>query len=121
MKNYRLKTEAVPFFKDKYATTIHTYDVWESIGVDLKALEEVKDAYLTYGHKDKDNRGASLSGWDGQGNGSYFHFTINFPSTKHEEYDKFSNGKVVRQLMDKIQRDVDNFYLDFVNENLESE
>lgn len=114
MKNYRLKPEAVPFFKEKHATSIYPFDTWESLGVDVKALEEIEDAYLTFGHKDKNNKSSSLSGWDGA-NGSHFHFTIHFPNTKFGEHDKFGNGRIVRELMNKIQRNIDNFYSDFTN------
>lgn len=120
MKNYRLKQEAVPFFKEKFATSIHPYDTWESLGVDPKALEEIQDAYLTFGHQDKNNRSSSLSGWSDEGKGSHFHFTIHFPNTKFGEYDEFSNGKVVRELMNKIQRNIDNFYSEFVNDDSEA-
>jgi hypothetical protein len=114
MKKYRLKPEAVQFFKEKYATAIYTYDTWESVGVDMIALEEVQDAYLTFGHKTSEIS-SSLSGWDAN-KGSHFLFTIHFPSTKFMEHDKFCNGKIVRELMNKIQRNIDNFYSDFVNE-----
>lgn len=122
MKNYRLKKEAVPFFKEKFATSIHSHNVWESLGVDLKALEEVQDAYLTFGHQSesKNIKTSSLSGW-GEKEGSHFHFTIHFPSTKFGEHDKFSNGKVVRELMNKIQNNIDNFYSQFVNDSSQSD
>lgn len=119
MKNYRLKPEAVPFFKEKHATSIYPYDTWESLGVDTKALEEIEAAYLTYGHKDLNNKGASLSGWDEKG--SHFHFTVFFPNTKYMEHDKFTNGKVMRELMNKIQRNIDSFYSSYVNDSNEAE
>lgn len=115
MKQYRLKKEAVPFFKVKYSTAIHPFDVWDSIGIDMVALEEVSKAYITYGHKKKENETNSLSGWS-QDNGAYYHFTIHFPSMKYYENDRFENGKMIRRLMDKIQDRLDNFYSDFVNE-----
>ena len=118
MKNYRLKKEATPFFKEKHATSIYSYDTWESLGVDQKALEEVEPAYLTFGHRDLKNTGSMLCGWDGD-KGSHFHFTILFPSVKMREHDKFSNGKVVRELMNRIQRNINDFYSDFLNEELE--
>lgn len=116
MTKYRLKPEAVKFFKDKYATKILSYNEWESIGVDVIALEEVQDCYLVFGHESKRETysSSSLSGWDEKG--SKFHFTIHFPSTKHKEHDEFSKGKPVRELMNRIQRNIDNFYSDFINE-----
>ena len=118
MKNFRLKKEATPFFKEKHATAIYPFDTWNSLGVDPKALEEVEPAYLTYGHRDLKNNSASLSGWNGE-NGSHFHFTVVFPSCKYLEHDKFTNGKVMRKLMDRIQSNVDHFYSDFINEETE--
>lgn len=115
MKNYRLKPDAVKYFKEGLATSIHSWDTWtQTYHVDENALEEVQDAYLTYGHSNHKNQSKTLAGWDGD-NGSHFHFTIIFPSVKFAEHDKFSNGKVVRQLMNNIQRCVDNFYMDFAN------
>lgn len=113
MKNYRLKKEAVQFFQEKFATSVYSWDVWNKNGVDDKALEEVEPMHITYGIKTSKS-GSSLSGWDNSG--THFHFTINFPSVKYEEHDKFSNGKVVRGLMDKIQSQVDRFYNDFTKE-----
>lgn len=116
MKKYRLKPEAVPFFKKDLATNILDWDVWtKQYNVDDNALEEVQEAYISYGHSNHKKNGASLAGWDGD-NGSHFHFTVVFPSAKFKEHDQFSNGKVIRVLMNNIQRCVDNFYTDFVNE-----
>jgi hypothetical protein len=111
MKNYRLKKEAVQFFLEKHATSIYSQDTWKSLGVDVKALEEVKDAYLSFGHKMKD--ATSLSGWDESG--THFLFTIHFPSVKFHEHDTFSKGRMSRQLMDRIQSNIENFYIQFAN------
>jgi hypothetical protein len=122
MRRYRLKKEAVPFFKDDIASGVHTLDEWMSYNVDEKALEEVKPLYLTYGHRDRNNS-SHLAGWSNpDGNavaGSHFHFTLHFPSTTFYEHDKFAKGKVVRELMDKIQSQLDWFYerFDFKTEN----
>jgi len=120
MKNYRLKPEAVEFFKENHATSIYPYDTWEGLGVDVKALEEIEEAFLTYGHKDKNNIGSSLSGWDDE-KGSHFHFTVHFPNTKMREHDKFSKGRILRGLMNKIKRNIDSFYTDFVNDSNQAE
>lgn len=117
MIQYRLKSEAVQFFKEKYATSIYPLDTWRSIGVDDKALEEIKPPYLKYGQKMTDSEskviGATLGGWDK--NGKEFEFTIHFNGVTMYECDKFSNGKLVRELMDKIQRDIDYWYSQFTN------
>jgi|TARA_Y100000310_G_C20704425_1_gene834081 hypothetical protein len=89
MKNFRLKPEAVPFFKEKHATQIAFYSYWEDIGVDMNALEEVEEAFVTFGHKDSKNT-TSLGGWNDE-NGSFFYFTIKFPSTKFREHDKLAS------------------------------
>ena len=115
MKNYRLKKEAVKFFLEKHATAIYSEETWNGLGVDLPALDEVKDAFISYGHVHKLSTGTeagSLGGWD-KDNGTNFHFTINFPSVKWEEHDKFMKGKSTRDLMDRIQEHVNRFYLQF--------
>lgn len=118
MKNYRLKKAAVPFFKKDLAASILSYDTWKDLKVDANALEEVEDVYITYGHSDKNNRSATLSGWD-EDNGSHFHFTLKFPSTKFHEHDKFCKGRLTRDLMNEIQTVVNRFYTDFNTPNNE--
>lgn len=113
MKNYRLKKEAVRFFKENHATSIKSFDFWDKIGVDLLALEEVEAVYLKYGQKTSESA-STLSGWDDEG-GSHFLFTIHFPSTKHCEHDKFNNGKSIRELMNSVQRVINAFQEDFYN------
>lgn len=113
MKNYRLKKEAVPFMLEKYATQILPLDTWESNGIDIKALEEVKPIFLSYGRQTSEIS-KTLCGWNNEG--SHFEFTINFPSVQYFEHDKFSKGRIVRELMDKIQYQIDDFYTKFVSE-----
>jgi len=122
MKRYRLKKEALKFFKEKLLTEVMPLHEWEeNYSVDEKALEEVKPAYVTYGFKE--NNGATLSGWTNpEGNtghvGSHFYFTVHFPSVDFYEHDKFSKGRVVRELMDRIQSDLDQFYQKFDNDTI---
>lgn len=115
MKRYRLKKEAVQFFAHDVATAVLTLDEWRTNHVDEKALEEVKPLYVTYGFKEKNS--SSLSGWSNpDGNavaGSHFHFTLNFPSVTFYEHDKFAKGKIVRELMDKMQSQLNYFYENF--------
>lgn len=117
MKKFRLKKEATPFFKERLATSIQTYDFWEKMGIDHLALEEIEDAYISYGHESKRSElsSSTLSGWDDKG--SRIHFTIHFPSVKMSEHDKFTNGKCIRGLMDRIQSSIDRFYSDFANDS----
>ena len=125
MKQFRIKKEAVPFFNQNVATAINDLDTWKKYQVDEKALEEVEPLYITYGHagersSDYGTKYSSLSGWsDGSTNnqkGSHFHFTLNFPSVKFREHDEFLKGKTVRNLMEKIQSQLNYFYQDFINE-----
>jgi hypothetical protein len=58
-----------------------------------------------------------LGGWSGE-DGARFEFTIHFPSVKFNEYDKFSKGKITRELMNKIQSQINYFYDDFLNDKL---
>lgn len=113
MKNYRLKPEAVQFFQERHSTSIYSYETWDGLGVDKKALEEVKEVYLSYGYKTSENS-SSLSGWSAE-KGSDYVFTIHFPSMKFREHDKFSKGKIIRKLMDEIQTKMDYFFQDFIN------
>jgi hypothetical protein len=111
--NYRLKKEAVPFFKEGLATSILPIERWRELHVDDNALEKVEDCRIIYGAKAKS--GNALSGWS-QDEGSHFCFTIVFPSVKYCEHDKFSNGRVIRKLMDAIQGNINSFYNEFNNE-----
>lgn len=108
---FRLKKEAVPYFKEKHATSIYSYATWEKLGVDDRALEEVKSVYLSYGH-DMNSGSKTLCGWDE--NGSRFQFTIHFPSLKYKEHDMFSKDRMIRELMNKIQSDINDFQSKFL-------
>ena len=124
MKKYRLKKEAVPFFKKELACSVNDWDTWtKTYNVDEKAIEEVEDCFVSYGFETK--TGTSLCGWgnpdsntDKNKIGSHFHFTIHFPSMKYYEYDKFTNGKMSRELMNRIQNAINQFYDSFNNGEL---
>ena len=114
MKKFRLKPEAVPFFKEGISTSILNWDEWEKLNIDMNALEEVEPVYVTYGHKGKiksDVQVNDLSGFNE--NGSRFLFTIHFPSTKFYEHEKFNDGRNVRELMNSIQHRLNDFYSKF--------
>ena len=117
MKQYRIKPEAVQFILEKHATAIYDLNTWNDMCIDIKALEEVKPAQLTYGHNSEDQASCSLGGFDKRG--AKFHFTVTFPSVKYSEYNKFSKGRVIRELMDRIQSEVDSFYQDFINDKMD--
>jgi hypothetical protein len=120
MKMYRLRSEAAPYFKDALATQIYSWDTWNDLHVDDKALEEVKPCYLTYGHESlrPNSSSSTLGGWSDEE--SKFYFTVVFPNVKFAEHDKFHKGKIIRELMDKIQRNIDGFFEEFINEKQES-
>jgi len=70
---------------------------------------------VTYGIQcDKQTRSYDLGGWS-TNEGSRFHFTIHFPSIKFREHDKLNNGKITRDLMNQIQKNVNSFYSNYVN------
>ena len=119
MKKYRLKKEAIPFFRKGLETAIGDWETWtKTYNVDEKALEEVEDCFVSYGFETK--TGTSLCGWGNPDSnnektkkGAHFHFTIHFPSMKNQEYDLFSKGKLSRDLMDRIQAVLNQFYSEF--------
>ena len=118
MKQFRLKKEAVPFFRKECATQILDLETWKEYQVDIQALEVVEDACVYYGGTN--GKFKSLCGWSdpetNEDGGAHFIFTIRFPSVKIQEYDEFSNGKIIRELMDKIQQEVSWFFNDYKNQ-----
>lgn len=118
MTMWRLKKEAVPFFKEKLATQVKSWDFWEKLELDERSLEKVENPIITYGHameKEGGYASAWLGGWssDGKSKGERFHFTIQFPSVQMYEHEKFSNGKHIRALMDRIQSEAESWYREF--------
>lgn len=115
MKKYRLKKEAVPFILERHATSIYSLDTWESLCIDIKALEEVEPLHISYGRRTGENS-STLSGWS-EKEGTTFEFTLYFPSVTFYEHDKFSKGRITRDLMDKIQHKINDFYETFCESN----
>jgi hypothetical protein len=116
MKKFRLKKDAVKFFKADLSTEINDFDFWNRKNVDPEALEEVEDCYISYGIASSETS-RNTAGWS-DGKGSRFHFTLNFPSHKFHEYDQFSKNKMTRELMNKIQKVANDFYLGFDKEGM---
>lgn len=112
MKKYRLKKEAVPFFNEKLATAISDIDTWKKYQVDEKALEEVEEARVEYGVKDSDTC-RSLNCWNE--NGTQISFTLVFHSMKYKEHNEFTNGRMVRELMKRIQGEANRFMEQYYN------
>lgn len=113
MKQYRLKKEALPFFLDKHATAIYSLDIWQSLSVDELALDEVKEPQIFYGHeRGNPPKSSWLCGWDE--NGTHLHFTIVFPSVQFQEHDKFTKGRLIRDMMDRINQAIRYHYDGFV-------
>lgn len=113
MKKYRLTKEAVPFFKEELATKIGDYEFWKVYNVDEKALEEVEPVTIEYGQITS-KTSSRLGSWDAE-KGQELFFTLRFPSMKFYEHNKFAKGRVVRELMNRLQAEANSFMLDFMN------
>jgi hypothetical protein len=113
MKKFRLKKDAVPFFKEGLANSIYDFDTWKGLSVDINALEEVEEGFIKYGHAKGDTTSLSEFGNDG----SEFHFTIHFPSMKYMEYNEFSQGRTIRQLIESLQYAANRYFERFNNED----
>lgn len=101
MKLYKLKKEAVPFFKDEYKSIIKPLEVWARNRIEIQALQEVPPVYLTFGFKKGESN--YLCGWDSKDGGeSHFHFTIHVPLCTHNEHEDFKSSGCIRVLMDKL-------------------
>lgn len=101
--------------------------------MDENALEEVQEAYITYGAKRyskyaTDGISNDLGGWSNPENDKYrkdgaaggtFVFSIHFPSMKLMEHDHFCKGRLMAGLMDKIQAAADRYFQDYVNGDLD--
>lgn len=109
MKKYRLKKEAIPFINERYATNISSFERWESIGIDINALEEVEPPHISYGINN------SLCGWNAE-NGAQFHLTVNFPSIKWKEYDEFSKGRMVADFIRRLEDTANEYMTNFLEE-----
>ncbi|MDR1884274.1 MAG: DUF1566 domain-containing protein [Prevotella sp.] len=107
---YRLKKEAVQFFKKELATVVDTMNFWKSKNVDEAALEKA-EAYIIYGNGETRN---NLCGFDSK-NGVHFNFQVKYPVMNYREYTKFRSGESVRELMNRLQDVVDRFYLESRN------
>ena len=54
MDKYRLKKEAIPFFKKELACSVLSLDTWtKTYNVDPSAIEEVEDCFVSYGFETK--------------------------------------------------------------------
>lgn len=114
MKEYRLTKEAVPFFKEELATKIGGYQFWQTYNIDEKALEEVEPVVIEYGQRTSETA-RSLGSWCAE-RGQELLFTLRFPSMKFYEHNKFAKGRVVRELMNRLQAEANSFMLNFMNE-----
>ena len=127
IKNYdrphRLKKEALKFFKEDLACKIMNPQEWKKLyNIDEEALEEVSKPVITFGI-DTSESSASLSGWSNPENnaihaqklkGAHFCFTIHFESMKNQEYDKFCKGRMMREFMERIQKEADQYFQQFI-------
>ena len=115
-KRFRLKKEAVQFFSEKLATAIGDYRFWKVYNVDDNALEEVEAVVIEYVQKTSPNT-RSLGGWDKDG--TELLFTLKFPSMTFYENDKFTKGRSVRELMNRLQVEANSYMLQFLDPNSE--
>lgn len=113
MKKYRLKKEALPFFKNELRNKIEYLHEWDKHKVDVYALEEVEPVHIMYGHSNESQNYnyTSLSGWDEKG--TKLHFTIVFPSFDFRQNDVFTKGASIRDLMNEMQELVNEFVDEF--------
>ncbi|MBQ9532422.1 MAG: hypothetical protein IJR71_00445 [Prevotella sp.] len=134
VKNYgrphRLKKEALKYFSEKLSAKIMNPEDWKKYyNIDENALEEIEMPVITYGVATSENA-TSLSGWSNPENreihankieGGSFCFTIHFESMKNEEYDRFSKGRMMREFMDRIQREADHYFQQFIKGEIKEE
>lgn len=81
--------------------------------MDEKALEEVEPVVIEYGQKTSETTG-NLGSWCAE-KGQELCFTLRFPSIKFYEHNQFAKGRVVRELMNRLQSEANSFMLDFMN------
>lgn len=129
----RLKKEARPFFKEELARRVLDFDEWKKYNIDENALEEVEEVFITYGNKryskySSNNIYEDLGMWANPDNdenkkngkaGATLCFTMHFPSCNWEDHDRFMKGRLVAGLMDRLQRAADNYFKEFVSDELD--
>lgn len=130
----RLKKEARPFFKEELARSVMDFDNWKELKVDENALDEVEEVFITYGNKrypkyaSYENIYEEFGMWCNPDNDEYkkngeagatLCFSMHFPSCKWEEHDRFMKGRMVAGLMDRLQTEADNYFKQFVSDELD--
>jgi hypothetical protein len=116
---FRLKKEAVPFFKKRFAAEIKPFDFWYSHKIDMAALEEVKAPYISFGHMRNDGT-TILSKWCSK-DGSEIHFTLNFNGMSMQEHDLFKDENNIRNLMEHVEESMVAFYFNKKCDGIEAE
>ena len=133
---HRIKKEALKFFKKDLSTKILSVEDWKKkYNIDEEALEEIKEPYITYGRDElrETYESGSLAGWRNDANDAakdkdnerrpygraYFCFTLNFPSVRYEEHDRFQKGRLLQGLMRRLQREADNYFQQFAADELD--
>ncbi len=129
----RLKKAARPFFKEELARSVMNFDDWKELNVDENALEEVEEVFITYGNKryskySGGNIYEELGMWANPDNDEYkkngeagaiLCFSMHFPSCTWEDHDKFMKGRMVAGLMDRLQSAADDYFKQFVSDELD--
>jgi hypothetical protein len=116
---FRLKKEAVPFFKKRFAAKIKPFDFWDSHKIDMAALEEVKTPYISFGHVWNDST-TKLARWCSK-NGSEIHFTLNFNGMSMQEHDLFTDENNIRNLMEHVEESMVAFYFNKISDDIDAE
>jgi len=55
-----------------------------------------------------------LGGWD-EKEKSHLHFTLCFPDIEYRDHERFTQETLLRDLMDRIQNEVNEFYNSFLS------
>jgi hypothetical protein len=111
MNLFRLKKEAIPFVKEKYANNVMSDERWEALGISTDALDRIKPPFIKEGIATSKHSG-SISGW-GSEDESRFHFTVIFPDCTCREYEAIKNELNTAELIEGLEYAAKRFYSDF--------
>lgn len=90
MRKFRLKSEAIPFFDEKFHNKVADFNFWDENGISKNAIYEVGKCYVNLGIKRNDVR-TDISGWrEGE---SHYHFTV-YVEHSYAEHDKFKSEHI---------------------------
>lgn len=96
-KLFRLKREAVPFFKDIYTTDVGSWETWMARGISENALEELPKVYMSYGHKDGNH--TSLCSHEWKDSSAKFKFELNITDVSADLYGELKSEKNIAEMI----------------------